>query len=212
MNSKVRDRTKKELLIRKKEFLIICNVLDEIKIKYFLNTGILLGAIRNKDFIKWDWDVEISVFSNDFLKKMNLISMKLQNKGFELIKINKNLNSLKLDFKGSCPKSVTKYTIFSWNYSPYKNVYWRQDKTIPSKYLKKLSKIKFLGKTFNVPNNPKSYLKFAYNNWRTPLRTADKNTYINKNFKQKFLYKDLIFEKIYLKIRHLSNKIRFFLN
>ena len=56
-NDKIRIRTPEELEVRKKEFLIICDVLEELKIKYFLQTGILLGAVRDNDFIKWDWDI-----------------------------------------------------------------------------------------------------------------------------------------------------------
>ena len=63
-NPKVRVRSSNELEIRKKEFLIICKILDSLKIKYFLHGGILLGAIRDKGFIPWDWDVEIAVFTN----------------------------------------------------------------------------------------------------------------------------------------------------
>ena len=55
MDPKVRDRTKKELLIRKKEFLKIADILDILKINYFISSGILLGAIRENNFIKWDW-------------------------------------------------------------------------------------------------------------------------------------------------------------
>ena len=62
MDSKVRDRSKEELSIRKKEFLKISEILDKLKVNYFLQTGILLGAIRDNDLIKWDWDIEISVF------------------------------------------------------------------------------------------------------------------------------------------------------
>ena len=40
-NDKIRIRTPEELEVRKKEFLIICDVLEELKIKYFLQTGIL---------------------------------------------------------------------------------------------------------------------------------------------------------------------------
>ena len=35
MNLKVRDRTNEELLVRKKEFLKICDVLDLLKIDFF---------------------------------------------------------------------------------------------------------------------------------------------------------------------------------
>ena len=79
MHSKSRFRTKKELLTRKKEFLKICDILDSCKVNYFLSTGILLGAIRDNDLIKWDWDIEISVFANELLPKIDLVSKKLKN-------------------------------------------------------------------------------------------------------------------------------------
>ena len=45
-DNKVRVRTKEELQIRKNEFLKICSILDKLKIKYFLQTGILLSNKR----------------------------------------------------------------------------------------------------------------------------------------------------------------------
>ena len=80
-NDKIRIRTPEELEVRKKEFLTICDVLEELKIKYFLQTGILLGAVRDNDFIKWDWDIEISVFSKDFLPRIHLQQI-VSKKGF----------------------------------------------------------------------------------------------------------------------------------
>ena len=68
MNNKLRLRTKKELEDRKKGFLEICNILKSKNIFFFLQGGVLLGAVRNKNFIQWDWDVEISLFSDEFFK------------------------------------------------------------------------------------------------------------------------------------------------
>lgn len=203
MDLKVRDRTNKELSIRKKEFLRICGVLDDVGINYFLNTGILLGAVRDNNFIKWDWDVEISLFTNEFHSKIDFISNKLKKNGFKIIQINKKKNNLKIDFVGACPKDATKYTIFSWNYSNYKDVYWRKGKTIPSKFLKKFSKINLFGRQFNCPYNPKAYLKFSYGNWRKPIRTSNKELYMSKNFRKESLFLINVAEKILNKIYSL---------
>ena len=46
-------------------------------------------------------------------------------------------------------------------------------------------KIEFLGKKFNCPKNPKEYLKFAYGDWETPIRTSDKYLYNTDKFKNK---------------------------
>ena len=69
MNNKLRLRTKLELEDRKKGFLEIVNILKSNNIFFFLQGGVLLGAVRNNSFIQWDWDVEISLFSDEFFEK-----------------------------------------------------------------------------------------------------------------------------------------------
>ena len=77
-DQKIRIRSDYELEIRKKEFLLICNILDKLKINFFLQTGILLGAMRDNDLIKWDWDVEISVFGEEFIKRIDEVAEELK--------------------------------------------------------------------------------------------------------------------------------------
>ena len=69
MSDKIRIRNNEELIDRKKGFIEIIEILNNLKIFFFIQGGVLLGAVRNKDFIRWDWDVEISLFSNEFFKK-----------------------------------------------------------------------------------------------------------------------------------------------
>jgi phosphorylcholine metabolism protein LicD len=113
-DNKSRIRSSEELSIRKKEFLKICDILDELKIKYYLQTGILLGAIRNNNLIPWDWDVEFSVFSIDLKPRLLELKSKLQNSEFNIIKIDQELNSIKIDFYGKLPPHTTSYTINGW--------------------------------------------------------------------------------------------------
>ena len=200
IDPKVRDRTKKELLVRKKEFLKICDVLDALGVNYFLNTGILLGAVRNNDFIKWDWDIEISVFANEFLPKIDLISSKIKNGGFKITKLIRDENNSKIDFIGLYPKDVTSYTIYGWKYSRIRDVYWRRQLSIPSKYLKKFSKINFLGRQFNGPYLCREYLNFVYGNWKKPLRASNKKVYHTKNFYKKTLSFTIYLENFLMKI------------
>ena len=207
--SKVRDRTPEELHTRKIEFLKICKILDNLNIEYFLQTGILLGAIRNNDFIPWDWDIEISVFSKKLYPQIDIIAECLKKNDFTIQKIVRIKNEVKIDFFGKYPENVTFYTIFGWNYSSIKDQYWRKELVVPSKFLKKFSKIVFFGREFNCPYNPQEYLTFAYGNWKIPLRTYNKEIYLSKNFKNKnlFLYnqvKKKIYKFIYLILKNLK--------
>ena len=200
MDSKVRDRTEDELFTRKNEFLKICDILDNFKISYFLQTGILLGAIRDNDLIKWDWDIEVSVFADEFFPLIDSVAIDLEKNGFKIQKKNKKKNDSKIDFIGEYPKDVTGYTIFSWNYSNIKDLYWRRELSVPSKFLNNLSSIKFLGRHFKCPNNPEEYLEFAYGNWKIPLRTSNKELYMTGNFKNKIKYHVLKLKTDFLRI------------
>ena len=200
MDLKVRDRTEEELIVRKKEFLKICDTLDSLKINFFLNSGILLGAIRDNNFIKWDWDIEISVFADEFLPHIDLISNRLSQSGFKITRILRNKNNSKIDFIGIYPGNVTNYTIYSWQYSKIRDVYWRKELSIPSKFLKELSKFNFLDRQFNCPNNVKEYLTFVYGDWKKPLRTSNKKVYLTKNYKKETLFFTIYKEKFLMKI------------
>lgn len=179
---KTRIRTKDELEIRKKEFLKICNLLDKLKIKYFLVTGVLLGAVRHKGFIPWDWDVELSVYSHETKKKMNKLISEIKKSDFTIQKYSKDLSNLKIDFIGKLPKETTEYTIMGWSHNKKKKIYWRNKFVIPENLMKNMKKIKFFNKYHYAPNPPENYLKHQYGDWKKPIRTSDKSVYLTRNF------------------------------
>ena len=202
MDMKCRYRTSEELLIKKKEFLKICDILDKLKINYFLQTGVLLGAIREQNFIKWDWGADISVFSEEFLNHIDPLILLLKKEGFKILRVNKKKDDSKIYFRGKNPEEVTGYTVFAWNYSKEKDIYWRRDYSVPSKFLNSFSTVDLFGRKFNCPYMPEEYLTHAYGNWKKPIRTSDKNLYNADNYynkKKPFLknLKNRIKNKIY---------------
>ena len=212
--NKVRDRTDQELLVRKSEFLKICKILDDLKIEYFLQTGILLGAVRNNDLIPWDWDIEISVFSEKFAPHIDEVANSLRKNNFKIKNIVRKTKQIKIDFVGKYPENVTGYTIFGWNYSIIRDYYWRKEFIVPSKFLKKFSEIIFFDRKFNCPYNPKEYLAYAYGDWKKPLRTSNKKVYFTKTFKVNNLYlynkiKNMILRTLYNLWCKLRNKKNF---
>ena len=128
---KVRIRSKEELEIRKSEFLYLCKILDNLQIKYFLLGGVLLGAIREKQFIPWDWDVEICVNNNEIISKVDKLISIISNTEFKIVQHNQKLSNFKIDLLGKSPSEVTKYTIMGWNHDKEKNIFWRNTLKIP---------------------------------------------------------------------------------
>ncbi len=203
-NPKVRVRSSDELDIRKKEFLAICKILDNLKIRYFLHGGILLGAIRDKGFIPWDWDVEIAVFTNEISSKKELLVSKFSETEFKIINYEKDSSKFKIDILGKLPEEVTKYTIMSWNHDITKKIFWRKNLKIPDHFLLNLIEIDLFDKSHYVPYPPEDYLKHQYGDWKTPIQTSNKdvyltNRYTGKNFLKEFVKKIIINIKMILK-------------
>ena len=201
-NPKVRVRSSNELEIRKKEFLIICKILDSLKIKYFLHGGILLGAIRDKGFIPWDWDVEIAVFTNEISSKKDLLISKISETKFKIINFEKDISKFKIDIIGELSEDVTKYTIMSWNHDVSKKKFWRKNLKIPDHFLLNMIKIDLFGKSHNVPFPPEDYLKHQYGDWQTPIQTSNKDIYLTNTYTGKNVFKEFV-KKIIFNIKKL---------
>lgn len=182
LDEKVRIRTTEELDVRKYEFLKICNLLDKLKIRYFLQGGVLLGAIRHNGFIPWDWDAELSVFSNEVYEKMDLLIKEIKNSGFVIEYFSKELSILKIDFVGDLPRDVTRYTIMGWNHNKKEKIFWRKQYKIPDHFLINMKKIKLFDKYHFAHYPPEKYLEFQYGNWKKPLQTSNKYIYMRKEY------------------------------
>ncbi|HEC93743.1 MAG TPA: hypothetical protein ENI51_12315 [Candidatus Atribacteria bacterium] len=58
-------------------------ILDEYNIEFWLDSGTLLGAIRDGKFIPWDGDIDLGVWYRDFDKIVN-VAKYLHGRGFEI--------------------------------------------------------------------------------------------------------------------------------
>ncbi|MDC0517573.1 LicD family protein [Candidatus Pelagibacter sp.] len=183
----LRTRTKEELEIRKEEFLKICQILDDLEIRYFLQTGILLGAIRHKGFIPWDWDIEISVFTNEIIYKTDTVISKIKDSGFTIIKNYKEPTSYKIDFKGKLSEDTTYYTIWGWTHDIEKNFFWRDLDQIrklkfPDHFVKNMQKIKLFDRYHLAPFPADKYLEYQYGDWKKIVKSIHQKDYLAKEF------------------------------
>ena len=198
--NKIRIRNDKEINERKIIFFEIINILKKRNITFFLDGGILLGAIRENNFIKWDWDVEISVFSKDLLKFYKEISSDLQKNNFHIKRLNLALFNPKIEFYKK-NHNATSFSILGWHYSFFRQAYTRKKMKIPLKFMRKMGKVKFFEKNFLCPSPINEYLKHRYGNWEKPIQTSDKSKYFSHEFYQKnfsfFDFFNAIFNLIY---------------
>ena len=142
--------------------------------------------------------ININIFNNKIL--MEIVGS-FDNNLKELEKI----SGSKIFFRGKYPPEVTGYTVFGWSYSKIKDVYWRTDYSVPSKFLDNFSKVELFGRKFNCPNPPEEYLTFAYGDWKKPLRSSDKNLYNAGIYYKKRNYFFTTIKKIKKKIYSIFN-------
>ena len=192
IDKKVRIRTHKELEIRKYEFLKICNLLDKLEIRYFLQGGVLLGALRHNGFIPWDWDAELSVFSSEVSEKMDLLIKEISASGFLIEFYSRELSTLKIDFVGELKGDVTQYTIMGWNHNKKEKIFWRKKYKIPDHFLINMKKIKLFDKYHFAQYPPEKYLEYQYGDWKIPLQTSDKYKYMRREYSGLNIFNDTL--------------------
>jgi len=182
IRSKTRLRTEAELGHRADCFLEICAILDSLQMTYFIQGGVLLGAVREGAFIQWDWDVEFSIFSKESAPLFQNILDELRVKGYTITKKDDSYENLKISFfKGKSPEP-TSFTIFGWWHDQGAGAYRRKNLTVPEAYFKSLGSIDFLGRPINCPSDVEAYLEHQYGDWKTPKRTSDKDEYLSESF------------------------------
>ena len=79
------DFSTNELVDRKLDLEEICDVFESLSINCLLIDGVLLGAVRDGDFIAWDWDVELALFEEEVINNTTVILNALHLRGFEIL-------------------------------------------------------------------------------------------------------------------------------
>ena len=190
MSDELRFYTDEELMIRNEGLIKVKNGLDSLGIDFFLMMGVLLGAVRENNFIKWDWDVELGFFTETLMNRIDEIKIIFEECGFNVEIVNRNFSSFKINlfYKSN------KYTLWGLHFKGK----WLQRKAFrfPKEHFLKFEEIKFGGEVYKIPDNSEELLKFIYGDWETPKKTLIKEDYLDKK----------VFNKISI-IRKIINRV-----
>jgi len=167
--------------------LLICNVLRQENILYYVDAGTLLGIIRDQQLIPWDDDLDIAIAATDHEACYQIISATLpelnaltgvdyqlhklystQNFGavkvgdlrsFKLVPINPNEKKPLLDvFIKYKSAEVMDYVIASRGFR------------MPVEHIENLEWHEFKGQKISIPGQVELYLERHYGDWRTPVK------------------------------------------
>lgn len=141
----------------------------------YLGYGVLLGAVREGDFIGWDGSIELFLkFENIDKIDDSFISL-LESKGFYFDRDN-------LDLRSEREKFIfyhygVRVAVVAWHERGDFRV--RRYLKIPSHYFG-AGRIAFRGKSYLCMHPPEDYLSFQYDDWQTPTASSNSDDYFSK--------------------------------
>ena len=154
-------------------------VFEKNKIKYFIQGGTLLGAVREGDFIKHDDDIDLGVFKDDY--ERIIFSKNVQDdfkKHGIKVSVSKDVELVKLKFDNV--EHEIFIDVFQYRYTGNNKVHYNYDvhkKAWPNGWFNhddiiNLTYYKFRDMILPGPKNPEEYFVRHYGeDWRIPRKT-----------------------------------------
>ena len=175
-NDKLRTRSAKELTRQMEGLVVLSKVLDATLDRWFLSGGTLLGAYRDGDFIPWDWDVEVTVLTEEAREKEGALLKGLLAGGFGIV----SSDSSRENFKIVAAGWGTEYEILGRYLKESERLRARMMTEVPARFFETPETLRFRGHDFPAPSPTDDFLEALYGDWRTPLKTADKESYFSQ--------------------------------
>jgi phosphorylcholine metabolism protein LicD len=156
-------------------------LINKCNLSIYLTYGTLLGAIREKDFIPHDNDIDLAYLSffntqeevyKERVELMNNLDLSSLIYRKETIGIKIEFNNNKFDLWTSWIDKDNCYNIL-----PYIKIGTKE-------MITPLKSYEFKGQMFFIPNNSKEWLNVFYRNWEQPIKDS---SFRNRHQRFKFL-------------------------
>jgi len=163
----------------KKLLFTIADVLEDIGVEFFIDSGTLLGAIREKKFIKSDRVLNLAMLQENLIPVAKKIESRLIEKGIKVAVIDHrhrrpwdgSIYAFKVRGYGECGELTSYRKIKGKRAVPsHLNDYWA---VVATRFFEELDEIEFYGRTFKKPKDADGYLTEWYGDWRTPMKLSD---------------------------------------
>lgn len=194
------------------------NILKDNNIKHWILYGTLLGAIRQKDIISYDYDFDLGVYYEDTDKILNLNHL-IESKGYKFEKGLGTLYSMKnkkdreylwrVSIKimyNEIPVGdiyIYKYCQdgFLRRYDPKNRIYFWPNSTFPNFFVENLEYLEINNVFFPAPRFGQVLIEYFYGPlWKTPIKSASQNgeNHPDYDFYGNYKYSELKHYLIYL--------------
>ena len=169
---RLRLRSDAELAVQAEGLAALCDVLGDLGVPHLLSGGTLLGAARDGDFIRWDWDVEVSVRSEDLADRIDDVASALTAAGFLVVEADRDPGNLKLVLE----RAGALFELQAYRLEGASRT--RRNYRTEERFFVGATEVRLRGRTYPCMGPVDAYLTHRYGDWRTPLRTSDKSAYL----------------------------------
>jgi len=173
MYSKKANQTKKNKLLWE-----ITTLLEFCGVRYWLESGTLLGIVRENDHIDTHHDIDIGIAAsslNEFLvfKQRLWPKYRMKSRGNQSGRawIDGDFSRFRIIRIWEQMQRASTKIIIKVKYKTEGTYRWtdhRSCKSVSADYYDKLGTIQYNGKNFPIPSNVEQYLADCYGDWRTP--------------------------------------------